>query len=113
MNQTAHQSHRMPLVFNDLSHRESVEDVVYTLEHLSHIVDEIFTRIDTRISEEKTRISSIKSRVGVCEQKVQKIKGSNRAITVFSTAKFPAPKKLPSYPTLFGHIQEVCCYCFN
>ncbi len=107
MNQTAAQSHRMPLVFNDLSHRESVEDVIYTLEHLAHIVDEIFTRIDTRINEEKTRVSSIKSRVNACEQKVQKIKGSNRAITVFSTAKFPAPKKLPSYPTLFGHIIEV------
>jgi hypothetical protein len=43
----------------------------------------------------------------VCQEKVKQIKGSNQAITVFSTAKFPAAKKLPDYPTLFGQVIEV------
>ena len=73
----------------------------------------LFTNIQ-RISDEKRRVDHIKARVGVCKSKVSQVRGSKKATTVFSTAKFPAPKLLPSYPTLFGSLNEVSpvSYCF-
>ena len=35
------------------------------------------------------------------------MRGSKSAITVFSTAKFPAPKELPSYPTLYDNMHTM------
>lgn len=104
-------AHQLPVLYNDLQPAESLHDVLHTLDHLSYIVNEIFTRVDTRIEQERLRITQIKHRVAVCGQKVSQIKGSKQAITVFSTAKFPAPKSLPAYPTLFGEIDEVSIHC--
>ena len=100
-------SHQVQIVYHDLTPAETLHDVLHTLDHLSYIVNEIFTRIDTRIEEERLRVNQIKHRVHVCNQKVSQIKGSKQAITVFSTSKFPAPKSLPAYPTLFGQINSV------
>lgn len=100
-------AHQLPVLYNDLQASENIHDVLHSLEHLSYIVNEIFTRVDTRIEEERVRITQIKNRVNICSQKVSQMKGSKQAITVFSTAKFPAPKSLPAYPTLFGEIKEV------
>lgn len=120
---TIAQPYQVALVNNDLTNDETLLDVFHSLDHLAAIVNEIFTKIDTRIDAEKTRISFIKARVNVCQQKVQQIKGSTQAITIFSTAKYPAPKELPMYPTLlqessivrryFVFIGKIiCCFCF-
>lgn len=101
------QPYQVTLVNNDLTSEETLLDVFHSLEHLSTIVSEIFTKIDNRVEAEKTRISYIKARVAVCQKKVDQIRGSNQAITVFSTAKFPAPKNLPMYPTLLQEASHV------
>lgn len=106
---TIAQPYQIALVNNDLTTDETLLDVFHSLDHLSAIVNEIFTKIDTRIDAEKTRISYIKSRVDVCQQKVKQIKGTSQAITIFSTAKYPAPKELPLYPTLLQESSIVRC----
>jgi WAS family protein 1 len=107
MAQVITHSYQVSQAPNDLEQPEALLDVFHSLEHLNHIVTDIFQHIDKRLQEEQLRVTEIKKRVGVCQQKVQKIKGSKQAITVFSTAKFPAPKVLPSYPTLFSQEEEV------
>jgi WAS protein family homolog 1 len=96
------QPYQVALINNDLTANETLFDVFHSLDHLSSIVTEIFQRIESRVNDEKNRLNQIKARVDVCGQKVQQIRGSNQAITVFSTAKFPAPKQLPLYPALLG-----------
>lgn len=83
-------------------------DAFYALETLSATIDDIFSRIEKRISDERIRVDQIKSRVANCKNKVDQVRGSKKATTVFSTAKFPAPHALPMYPTLFGQMHEVC-----
>jgi len=101
------QPYRVPVVYNDLSPEETMGDAFYALETLSSTIDDIFNRIERRISDEKRRVDQIKTRVAVCKGKVTQVRGSKKATTVFSTAKFPAPKLLPLYPTLFSQMQEV------
>ena len=47
-------------------------------------------------------------RVDKCMAKVQAIKGSNKATTVFSTAKFPLSHNIPSLSTFVSIVTEVC-----
>lgn len=113
MAQVITHSYQVSQAPNDLEQPEALLDVFHSLEHLNNIVTDIFQHIDKRLQEEQLRVTEIKKRVGVCQQKVQKIKGSKQAITVFSTAKFPAPKVLPSYPTLFSQEEEVFFFCYE
>lgn len=101
------QPYKVPVVFNDLAPEEAMTDAFYALEALSATIDDIFGRIEKRISDERRRVDHIRSRVANCQNKVHQVRGSKKATTVFSTAKFPAPKTLPSYPTLFSQIHEV------
>lgn len=112
-NTTIAQPYQVALVNNDLTNDETLLDVFHSLDHLSAIVNEIFTKIDNRIDAEKTRISYIKARVNVCQQKVGQIKGSTQAITIFSTAKYPAPKSLPLYPTLLQESSIVSNFVYS
>ena len=73
-------------------------------------IDDVFGRIDRRVSDERKRVDSIKVRIKDCKQLVAAVKGSNKATTVFSTSKFPAPKSLPLYPTIYSHLQEVLIF---
>jgi hypothetical protein len=101
------QPYKIPVVFNDLSPEETLGDAFYALETLSATIDDIFGRIEKRETDERRRVDHIRNRVTVCKSKVDQVRGSKKATTVFSTAKFPAPKTLPSYPTLFSQMHEV------
>ena len=101
------QPYELAIVTSDVQSTETLSDLLYALQQLSVTVDDIFGRIDRRINDERARVSSINNRVSTCQQKVQLVKGSNRATTVFSTAKFPAPKTLPLYNSLFNQMKEV------
>jgi WAS family protein 1 len=98
------QPYEASYVHGDLSQPETLKDLFHALDHLSGTIDDIFSRIETRISEERKRVDSVNTRIAACKSKVDKVRGSRKATTVFSTAKFPAPTALPVYPTLFSHI---------
>lgn len=101
------QPYKVPITYGDLSQAETLKDVFFALENLSGTIDDIFNRMDKRIQDERKRVDHIRTRVATCKGKVDLVKGSNQATTVFSTAKFPAPKLLPAYPTLFSQLTEV------
>lgn len=77
------------------------------LQQLSYTVDVVFNKINVKLNSEKEKITKINERVGVCSGKINSVRGSNKATTVFSTAKFPAPKKLIPRPTLFSINEDV------
>ena len=108
-------SYNIPVVYNDLDQSETLNDVFYALDNLSSTINNIFNKIDSRITNERIRLDHIKVRINTCRLKVSLVRGSQNATTVFSTSKFPAPKSLPSYPTLFSDVIEVCssiiCIC--
>lgn len=101
------QPYKAPIAYGDLSQAETLGDIFFALESLSGTIEDIFARMEKRIADEKRRVNQVKARVSTCKGKVDLVKGSNKATTVFSTAKFPAPKSLPAYPTLFSQLTEV------
>ena len=94
------QPYEIPVVYADLSNEEVILDIFYSLDRLSSTLNDIFGRVDKRLGEEQSRVSKINARINTCYKKVQLVKGSNKATTVFSTAKYPAPKSLALYPTI-------------
>jgi WAS family protein 1 len=80
----------------------TLDDVLHSLKVLQNTFDVTIAKISTRVSQERARITQVNTRVDVCYSKVQLIRGSNRATTVFSTAKFPAPKSFPYLSQIFG-----------
>jgi WAS family protein 1 len=101
------QSYKVSLIYHDLELSETVQDTFHALEHLNVILNDVFTKIDNRVQEENKRLISIKKRTAICQDKVRQLRGSNQAVTVFSTAKYPAPKQLPASKSLLGQINEV------
>jgi len=90
-----------PITTNDVTLPETLRDALHALETLSVTVDDIFGRLETKIAAERTRLSSITGRIAACQVKVEALRGSKNATTVFSTAKFPASKTLPLHATLY------------
>ena len=98
---------RIPIVHCDLTLSQNVQDIFHALERLSSTVDDVFGHIGNKIQVERGRINSVNTRISTCLSKIQLVKGSNRATTVFSTAKYPAPKELPQQSTMFAITGEV------
>lgn len=98
------QPYETALVHNDVTNDQTLCDLFYNLERLSATIDDVFGRIERRVHDERQRLAHINTRVATCHGKVNLVRGSNRATTVFSTSKFPAPRELPAYPTLFSHM---------
>ena len=101
------QPYEVAVVNADVEQHETLLDVFYNLERLEATIDDIFGRVERRIGDERVRLDQINNRIATCYGKVNDIRGSKKATTVFSTAKFPAPKKLPAYPTLFSQMANM------
>ncbi|OQR94333.1 carbon catabolite repressor protein [Achlya hypogyna] len=82
-------------VFEDLKKPFVAKDVVRQLIHLDAVVADVFERITLRVQAEKDRVKAIDAKIAACQAKVNAVteRGlSSKATTVFSTAKYPAPK---------------------
>lgn len=65
--------------------------------------ENIFTTITNRVSLEHHRLEALKGRIQVVQTQVNFITGTNRAITVFSSSKYPAiPTAEQDFIPLFG-----------
>ena len=56
----------VPLVFNDLSEKLTIEDTLHALTQLQGAFDHTFKRLENRLNDEKARLSYINKRTEVC-----------------------------------------------
>lgn len=94
----------------DLDTAQTLQEVFHSLRLLSGTIDEVYSRIESRVREQKIRLETVNSRIATCHDKINIIRGSNRATTVFSTAKFPGSKYLAPMKSTFSKI-NVCGLC--
>eukprot|EP00794_Sanderia_malayensis_P020088 gene20088-22058_t len=85
-----------------LRHEEFMINVADTLEYLEKISEDIFGRISARAQEYREKISAINKRTELAQAKIDKLKGSKKAIQVFSCAKYPASDELQPYTSIFS-----------
>jgi hypothetical protein len=90
------------VVIPELRRAEAHLQLFDSLENLTRAVNDVFGQITSRIQDEKKRLDSLKGRIDLADAKVKKMKGSTRAQTVLSPAKYPAPEVLPQYQSLLS-----------
>lgn len=90
----------VPLVLPGLRKEESIFQMVNALEYLRHVSNDVFSKIEKRVEENRDRISAVGKRVNIAQARIDKIRGSKKAIRVFSSAKYPAPDKLEQYTSV-------------
>ncbi|XP_028342509.1 WASH complex subunit 1 isoform X1 [Physeter macrocephalus] len=102
----ADQTYAVPLIQPDLRREEAIQQVADALQHLQKVSGDIFSRISQRVELSRSQLRAIGERVSLAQAKIEKIKGSKKAIKVFSSAKYPAPERLQEYSSIFTGAQD-------
>lgn len=95
------QSYNVPLVSPELRQEEFVVQVAESLDYLEKITDDVFNRITQRVQENQQKLDAINKRTDIAQAKINAMKGSKKAIRVFSSAKYPATDELDFYQSIF------------
>lgn len=107
---------KIPIISSDLKQDEVCLRALYTFQLLDKTVDEVFNRIDARIAKNMTRledvnkrlrkfifivlvINSLSFRLDKAAAKIEYLKGSKKAIRIYSPAKYPIPNPPKFLPT--------------
>ncbi|XP_041978761.1 WASH complex subunit 1 isoform X2 [Aricia agestis] len=93
--------YKVNLIPNDLSVEETVLQIADTLDNLNCIIDDVFSRISTRINRNMEKTSKLQERIEISRNKVEKIVGMQKAIKVFSSAKYPSSIVHEHYESIF------------
>uniref|UniRef100_A0A4W2ID93 WASH complex subunit 1 n=1 Tax=Bos indicus x Bos taurus TaxID=30522 RepID=A0A4W2ID93_BOBOX len=102
----AGQTYAVPLIQPDLRREEAIQQVADALQYLQKVSGDIFSRISQRVELSRSQLQAIGERVSLAQAKIEKIKGSKKAIKVFSSAKYPAPERLQEYGSIFMGAQD-------
>ncbi|CAK1546987.1 unnamed protein product [Leptosia nina] len=93
--------YKINLIPNDLSVEETILQIADSLDNLNGIVDDVFTRISTKINRNMEKTAKLQERIVSSRTKVEKLAGMQKAIKVFSGAKYPAAIVHEHYQSIF------------
>lgn len=93
--------YKIKIIPNDLSMEETVLQIADALDNLNGIVDDIFTRISNRIELNTNKTRKLQERIDASRTKVEKLAGMQKAIKVFSSAKYPSAIVYEHYKSIF------------
>lgn len=93
--------YKINLIPNDLSVEETVLQIADTLDNLNGIVDDVFKRISNKIKINVEKTSKLQERINISRTKVEKLAGTQKAIKVFSSAKYPSSITHEHYKSIF------------
>ncbi|KAH7832043.1 WASH (WASH1) [Monocercomonoides exilis] len=98
---TPFQCFEIPLV-QSTNQFECLNQMADAIMYLRMSIGASFKMIKDRVQYEKGRLDSIQSRTQAAEQKIKAMANTPHAITVFSSAKYPAPSDKPNthYPVV-------------
>lgn len=98
----------IPVIQPDLRHEESILQSINTLDYLNDVINQVFDRIDARISKNNKKIQDINQRITVANNKIDTLKNTKKAVTVYSTSKYPGDVK-DFEPTFSVHEKIIKC----
>lgn len=98
--------YKINLIPNDLSMEESILQIAETLDNLNGIVEDVFARVSLRINQNMDKTHKLKQRIEISKNKVTKLTGMQKAIKVFSSAKYPTSIVHNHYKSVF----DLDCY---
>ena len=98
------QMYHVPIILPDLRREESLTQVIDSLEYLQAIANDIFNRISNRVAENRDQLTAINNRINTCQAKVDKLRHRSKATQVYAIPKYPAPRNLNEYTSLFCNV---------
>lgn len=93
--------YKINLIPNDLSMEGTILKIADTLDNLNGIVDDVFSRIMNRINVNTEKTTKLQERITSSRAKVEALAGMQKAIKVFSSAKYPASIEHEHYQSIF------------
>ena len=99
--------YHIPVLAHDLRQEEMVRQMCDALDYIDQVAKDIFTRIGNRISDNHASLHALNDRIALAQAKIDKVKGSNKAMKVFSAAKYPASDIPSDYSSVFGGVQTL------
>nr|CAD7579315.1 unnamed protein product [Timema californicum] len=96
------QKYHVPVIPQDLRREETIIQIADSLDYLNHVMNDMFSQIKQRVSENKSKLQELKHRTSVVAAKVDKLTGSNKSTKVFSSAKYPATGVHSDYQAIFN-----------
>ena len=101
------QCYNVPVILPDLRREESLVQVTDALEYLEAVAVDIFNRISNRVGAERDKLAAINERICVAQAKVDKLRSAtSKATTVLSPPKYPAPKQVEPYRSMFSDVDR-------
>lgn len=97
----------VPVIPPDLRHEETIIQAANALNCLQSTITNIFDRIDSRIAKNNDKINELSSRITSATHKIQNLGGTNKAIKIFSPAKFPASHVFRNIEATFNNMPAV------
>lgn len=94
--------YKVNLIPSDLSTEETILQIADTLDNLNGIVEDVFARLVSRINQNMVKTAKLNERIEISRNKVEKLTGMQKAIKVFSGAKYPASITYEHYESVFG-----------
>ena len=99
------QTYSVPVILPDLRKEESIQQLVNALEYLDAVANDIFNRISSRVAENRDQLTGLNNRINVAQAKIDKLRtSSTKATRVFATPKYPAPKSISHYQSVFHDV---------
>ena len=93
---------KIQLVSSDLSHQETILQIVDALDHLDKVTDDVFSKIQAKIDQNASRLKNLNSRVDIADKKVKNLAEMNKkAVCMYSSAKYPEGNILQDYVSAF------------
>lgn len=104
---------KIQLVSPDLTHQETILQIVDALDHLDKITEAVFARIQTKIDENGMKLADLDHRVDVADQKVKSLaEMSKKATCLYSSAKYPESGG-DNYSSAFSDFNDVSEFSSN
>lgn len=75
----------------DLHREETICQVATSLAYLDQTCKHLFERIEASMDEARGKIKSFDARINLIDAKINKLKGSKKAIQICSSANYPIP----------------------
>ena len=95
------------LVSPELSHQETILQIVDALDHLDKITEEVFSNIQSKIDENAAKLANFDQRVDIADKKVKTLADmSQKATCIYSSAKYPEENQLKDYNSAFFGIEN-------
>ena len=102
MKQMSDEPYNVPTIPPDLRREEAVQQICDSLAYLDQVASDIFARINRRVVENRGQLAKLSDRIVVAQAKIDRIKGTNKATRVFSSAKYPAVDEETNYRSVFA-----------